>query len=348
MQRLAERNGRAAAGLPASPFDLGDAAAYRRWRAAKLAARPTSVDELVVELADPAAPSAAERTALLQRCARANMAIYRGPAAEVTPALPLALGRRLGLERLDANWLAEEDGVSHIAVSDRSDGRGGFIPYTERAIRWHTDGYYHPEARRIRGMILHCVRPAAHGGGNALLDHELAYIALRDADLAWVHALMASDAMTIPARMDADGTARAAQSGPVFSVDAADGSLHMRYTARTRSIEWKDDVATRAAVAFLESYLADAGDAVLRVRLEAGMGIVANNVLHDRAAFVDDARRPRLLLRVRYLDRAAAPDAPTASQQEHPQAAPAPPLPEGVRKPGSGPSFSQERVCRNG
>jgi hypothetical protein len=56
---------------------------------------------------------------------------------------------------------------------------------------------------------------------------------------------MAPDAMTIPARTDEDGVARPAQSGPVFSVDVQ-GALHMRYTARTRSIAWKDDDATRA------------------------------------------------------------------------------------------------------
>jgi hypothetical protein len=42
--------------------------------------------------------------------------------------------------------------------------------------------------------------------------------------------------MTIPERLDEDGVARAEQTGPVFSVDAASGALHMRYTARTRSV----------------------------------------------------------------------------------------------------------------
>jgi alpha-ketoglutarate-dependent taurine dioxygenase len=295
----------------ANPFDLADEVAYRRWRAAKLAAAPRDVDELIVDVADPFALTPRERDALLERCARTNMAVYRGPASAADASLPRALGRQLGLERLDANWLAEEDGISHIAVSDRSDGggRGGFIPYTDRAIRWHTDGYYHPAGRRIRGMILHCVRPAAEGGVNALLDHELAYIALRDADPAHVAALMADDAMTIPAREDEGGAvARAAQSGPVFSLDEG-GALHMRYTARTRSIVWKADAATRAAVAALEAFLASDAAPVLRLKLEAGMGIVANNVLHERTAFVDDPARARLLYRARYLDRVAAPGA---------------------------------------
>jgi alpha-ketoglutarate-dependent taurine dioxygenase len=300
------------------PFALDDALddehAYRRWRAAKLADAPRNADALTVTVGDPTALTPAERAALLDRCARYNMVLYRSPAVAETEAghktLTRELGRQLGLLRLDANWLADEDGISPITVRDGAGAAAAFIPYTNRAIKWHTDGYYHPQARAIRGMILHCVRPAASGGCNRLLDHELAYIALRDADPAHVRALMADDAMTIPARTDDDGIARPAQAGPVFSVDAA-GRLHMRYTARTRSIVWRDDAATRAAVAALEALLGGAsphvphGAHVLRVRLDAGMGLVANNVLHDREAFIDDPQRPRLLYRARYLDRVA-------------------------------------------
>jgi len=237
------------------------------------------------------------------------MALYRSPVVAEDKELPRALGAQLGLRQLDANWLADEDGISQIRVSAQTDGRGGFIPYTDRPIRWHTDGYYHPAGRRIRGMILHCVRPAASGGVNGLLDHELAYIALRDASPDHVQALMQPDAMTIPAREDDDGVARPAQSGPVFAVDG-DGSLHMRYTARTRSIEWKADAATRAAVAALEALLAGDTPWILRTRLEPGMGLVGHNVLHERTAFRDDPALPRLLYRARYLDRVLLPESP--------------------------------------
>jgi hypothetical protein len=296
--------------LRARAFDLDGEAAYRAWRAHKLAVRPRGIDELIVDVTEPCRLSERERLALLQRCDRANMAIYRSPRCEADPELPRSLGRQLGLQRLDANWLAEEDGLSRIEVEparQRFAGvrdRAGFIPYTDRAIHWHTDGYYHPASRRIRGMILHCVRAARHGGENALLDPELAYIALRDASTHWVRALMAPDAMTIPAREDEDGVARPAQSGPVFSIDPADGTLHMRYTARTRSIRWKDDTPTAEAVAWLARWLAEAP--VLRLRLDPGMGLVSNNVLHERSAFIDDPAAPRLLYRARYLDRVTA------------------------------------------
>jgi len=293
-----------------NPFDLDNDDAYQRWRAAKLAGRAPRIEDLIVDVADPAVLGSAERQALLQRCARCNMAIYRSTKVAVDKAGARAIGAQLGLHRLDANWLADEDGVSSVTVSRPppaalrgADERGGFIPYTDRPIKWHTDGYYHPEQRRIRAMVLHCVRPAHSGGVNSLLDHELAYIAVRDASPRWTRALMAHDAMTIPARVGGGGVARAAQSGPVFSVDAQDGALHMRYTARTRSIEWKADVATQQAVAFLERVLDDDNPFVLRVRLETGMGIVANNVLHDRSGFTDDPASPRLLYRARYLDR---------------------------------------------
>jgi hypothetical protein len=41
--------------------------------------------------------------------------------------------------------------------------------------------------------------------------------------------------------------------------------------------------------------------------MQPGMGIVCNNVLHERSGFVDDPLRPRLLYRARYYDRVAAP-----------------------------------------
>jgi hypothetical protein len=292
-----------------SPFALDDDRAYRRWRAWKLANRPATVDELIVEVADPCALSPAEHAALVQRIGRGGVAVYRSPAAADDRGLPRRLGAQLGLHRLDANWLADDDGISPIAVSDRSDsrdGRGGFIPYTDRPIRWHTDGYYHPPQRTIHGMILHCVRPARAGGVNGLLDPELAYLALRDASPDHIRALMQPDAMTIPAREDEGGVARAAQAGPVFSIDGG-GRLHLRYTARTRSIEWRDDAATRAAVATLEALLAADSPWIHHLRLEAGMGLVGHNVLHDRSAFVDDPARPRLLLRARFLDRIETP-----------------------------------------
>mgnify|MGYP000854552831 CR=1 FL=1 len=99
------------------PFDLADDSAYRQWRASKLASRPQGLEALVVDVADPRALRASERQALLERVAQANMALYRSPVTAEDKALPRRLGAQLGLLRLDANWLADDDGISSIAVT---------------------------------------------------------------------------------------------------------------------------------------------------------------------------------------------------------------------------------------
>ena len=290
----------------AYPFDLGNPAAYAAWRERKLAAAPTTLAELLMEIDDPRNLSGAERGAILQRMQRANMAVYASKAAgQADTEIPRRLGAQIGLFNLDKHYLADDDGVSALRVA-AGNAQAEFIPYTDRAIKWHTDGYYNPPERTVRGMLLHCVHPAASGGDNQLLDHEIAYILLRDSDPEFVRALSAPDAMTIPARNEADGEARPAQSGPVFSVDAQ-GYLHMRYTARRISIVWKNDAATKAAVAALENILAGETQWTLRGRLEAGMGLICNNVLHDRSAFRDDGAQHRLLYRARYYERISAP-----------------------------------------
>ncbi len=301
----------AATGVPvhgaarsANPFDPDDDRAYQRWRSAKLAHFPVDLQSLIVEVGDPGALTDAERAAMLACCRAANTVVYASTVCAPDKSVARRLGAQFGLASLDRNWLADDDGVSQVTVTGEA-GRGEYIPYTNRGIRWHTDGYYNPPERRIRAMVLHCVASAAEGGANALLDHEVAYLLLRDADPAHVRALMREDAMTIPARTDEDGIARPAQTGPVFSIDPATGSLHMRYTARTKSIEWKQDPAVQAAVAALEAVLASDSTFIHRLRLEPGMGILCNNVLHDRSGFVDDPRRPRLLYRARYHERIA-------------------------------------------
>ncbi|HCI12847.1 MAG TPA: taurine catabolism dioxygenase TauD, partial [Gallionellaceae bacterium] len=88
-----------------NPFDLTDNGAYQRWRERKLAQAITAPDDLIVEIADPAALIAVERNELLARCRRSNMAIY-ATRADMDERTVQQLGAQLGLLRLDANWLA--------------------------------------------------------------------------------------------------------------------------------------------------------------------------------------------------------------------------------------------------
>ena len=284
-----------------NPFDLHQSASYLRWRENKLAQAIVDTGEMIVEIKDPLHVTAAERHALLTCCSRSNMAVYVSRVEMDEPMLR-DFGTQFGLLRLDANWLADKHGISRIAVSNPDNQRQTYIPYTDRAIKWHTDGYYNPPERQIRGMVLHCAQNAGNGGENRVMDHEIAYLMLRDANPDFIRALSAPDVMTIPARIDEFDGVREAQTGPVFSQDAA-GNLHMRYTARTRSIEWKQDAATLAAVARLEQILDSDSPHIHQLKMESGTGLLCNNVLHDRSAFTDDPNNPRLLYRARYLER---------------------------------------------
>lgn len=303
------------------PFALSDDDAFKAWRDRKLANFPASTADLVVEMRNPASPNAAEAEAIQDRIRRAGMAVYVGPAlAEIEPSKDLVrgLGAYFGLVRLDQNPYADEDAITPIHVAaghvaagnDRMEaGRKLYIPYTNRAINWHTDGYYNTPDRRIRGMILHCVRQAGgEGGVNTLFDPEMAYLLMRERDPDLVRAFAAMDAMTIPANDMDEGVARGDVGGPVFSLNRADGTLYMRYTARKRNIVWADSDATHKAVAFMEGLLSGEGDAARYIfthRMEPGQGLICNNVLHTRTAFDDteETAGQRMMLRARYLDR---------------------------------------------
>jgi len=284
------------------PFDFSDDRGYAPWRKRKLAAAPARHDDLTVEVGDAAALTPGERTALVERCRRANMAFYVSSRPLDKNALKQFCAQ-LGLVRLDRNWLADDDGISSITPGAGT--RGEFIPYTERALGWHTDGVYNEDERRIEAMVLHCVQDAAEGGESAFLDHEMAYLLLRDENPDFAQALFAPDAMSIPPRYQDGELARAERRGPVFSVVRGGESLHMRYSARGTNIVWKDDPVTRSAISMLGRVLEAASPHVLRLRLRPGMGIVCNNVLHRRGAFRDDPGAKRLLYRARFLDRVA-------------------------------------------
>ncbi len=290
--------------LRPSPFHPDDQETYERWRDWKLEHAPKDLGDLIVEVDDPRRLKPREFDALQERCRKANMALYASKTGtDPDPEIPLSLARHFGLAGLDRNWLADDTGLTSLTVRD--DGiRQHYIPYTNRAINWHTDGYYNPSDKQIQALLLHVVQRAASGGENALLDHEIAYILLREQNPDFIRALMAPNALTIPARIANGKVARREETGPVFRI-TPDGHLHMRYTIRVNNVIWADDSFTQSAVAALEAILNGDSPYIHRGLLEPGMGLVSNNVLHDRVAFTDDAHHKRHYYRARFYQRLA-------------------------------------------
>ena len=292
--------------MPRTPFDLDDDASYQAWRERKLEGAPRELSALIVEVGDPRALTQSEHDALMARCRKTNMAIYASRIGETEGTdIARSCGLQFGLEHLDHNRGAEADAVTALTVRDDA-LHTPYIPYSDKAIHWHTDGYYNRLDLQDHALLLHCVRPARQGGENGLMDHEIAYLLMRDTNPEFVRALMQEDAMAIPQNVVDGVVLRPERSGPVFMV-AADGHLHMRYTMRKRHVVWKDDPLLREAVAWLEALLRGELPAgrpfIYHATLRPGWGLISNNVLHDRSAFEDDPAKKRLLYRARYHDR---------------------------------------------
>ena len=289
-------------------FDLNNDDAFQRWRDDKLTNYPATLGDLVVEIRDPFNLSASEKSAILARCAKANMALYVIPNPEHLTENPLlALMQQVGVTDLDRNLGAGPGGLSALSPGGSAHAPfSAYIPYRAAAIGWHTDGYYNPNDRQVQALSLYCERPADAGGENDLLDHEIAYLRLREQNPDFIRALMHPEAMTIPARLDNGQVARPDRPGPVFAVH--NGFLHMRYTARTISIRWRDDATTQAAVAALKTINDTPSAQHFSGRLEAGWGLISNNVLHTRRAFRDpEGGEKRILYRARLFDRVPQP-----------------------------------------
>ena len=278
---------------------------YAEWRKQKLALREKHQPAEPVQLSDPLHLSKYEKAMILASLAANGYVIYRlqesGNALEANDLL--ALCSQLGLNRLNNNRCAWDDGVTRLQV-DSSGERKHYIPYTSKRLNWHTDGYYNDTPERIRAFALHCVRNAEAGGESLLFDPEMLYLLLRDENPEWVKVLFEEDVLVIPENAVNVQNLRKEQAGPVFWLDEKSGGLQMRYTARTRSIFWKDNPLVKEAVEFIRQTL-ESSSLVAQYKLQAGEGVISNNCLHARQGFAesDDNSKGRLLYRARFFDR---------------------------------------------
>ncbi len=259
---------------------------YLNWRASKLASRALSLHTNPVAIQNPAQLTTQELEQLRNHCRINNFAIYRlAQPSLATKENVRCMTSQIGMKALDQNLCADNDSISSLKVMNLGRARG-YIPYSTSALNWHTDGYYNTFDQQIRSFLLHCVQNALNGGENMLINHELIYIFLHDQNPALTYALMQPDAFTIPANVENGKVIRPAQSGPVFYRDQATNTLQMRYTARTRSIEWKKNKDIQTAVKLIEELLKHS-EHIIRYTLQPGEGLICNNILHGRSAFTN-------------------------------------------------------------
>ena len=280
-----------------------DSTAVSRWCDARREAHAAGGAVPWIEIGDPFRLRRSERNAIASQCAQFNLALYRFARAASDPDAVSAFAGAMGLRRRDLTLGADCRGIASVQVA-RNPRAPEMIPFTARALNWHTDGYYNAPGQSVRAVVMHCATPAASGGENTLLDPDLVYSAMHERDPALVEALAHPGAMTIPAH-EADGILlRPTRIGPVFRFLDDSPRLHTRYTMRTRSIQWRATPSTARAVAALEETIASLSAHRVQVRFETGEGVICNNVLHRRSAFVDGEGRDsrRVVLRIRSFD----------------------------------------------
>ncbi len=278
-------------------FNLGTQNDYLKWRDEKLTAYPKDVGGLVVELGDMTAITPAEKSKILQTVERANMCIYTAGSAELQMDSLLALGTQLGVTRTDKSARhAQSDELTDSGILNRA------VPFSTRHCNWHTDATYYGSDKTIQALFLLCKRPALAGGSNKVLDQEMLYIHLRDKDPGALEVLMNKDCFNY--RNPASGEINPGLGGKVFWADA-DGHLCHRFSFRKTDMAWSEESDVTAARKVLESLISNEMEHAIEGRLESGMGLISNNVLHTREKLVDsdDATKKRLLFRSRFYDR---------------------------------------------
>ena len=267
-------------------------AEFLRWAEEKERNIPHNIDGIIVNIHDINNVKISEIAKIKETINKCNSCIYSSKIPLKSNTNLLKFVESIGMKTYDRNNI-ESNEISTITPLENN--KINYIPYTDKSLNWHTDGYY--DKKSIFSWLLHCVHPATHGGENYLLDHELA---LREYVLRYddINNLMSEDALTIPESKD---TSRSEISTYIFSIKNQYKKLHMRFSMR------KDNIGTSpkagdAVIKLKQTIENDCAKYSLTYKLQKNEGIITNNILHGRKAFKDDKVK-RKLLRIRSYER---------------------------------------------
>lgn len=280
---------------------------YQAWSQARLAVPFPEPGQNTVHIANPSALTDNERAGILNLVSTHNFVIYQVNDDYPVEATTISrMCRQLSLARAIPNPGADDNCVTEITCNSNlsTPGTGkNYIPYTNKALNWHTDGYYNHEGLKVRSFVLHCRHAAADGGLTTLLDSEIAYILVREQNPAWAAALCQPGLFTIPENIVDGLVLRDAYSGTVFSTDPETGRLYTRFSQRKRNMQWVEDKKVRQALDAFNQILGGDNPWKMTFQMQPGQGILCNNILHNRSAYEDsDPDSPRLLYRIRFAD----------------------------------------------
>ena len=267
-------------------------AEFLRWAEEKERNIPQNIDGISVNIHDINNVKTSEIAKIKETINRYNSCIYSSSVPLESNITLLKFAELVGMRTYDCNNL-ESNEISTITPVENN--KINYIPYTDKPLNWHTDGYY--DRKPIFSWLLHCVNPATQGGENYLLDHELAfreYVIRHDS----INNLMAGDALSIPESRE---TSRSEISTYIFSFENQYKKLHMRFSMRKDNIDTSPTAS--ADVTKLKKIIEnDCAKYSFTYKLQKNEGIITNNILHGRKVFKDDKVK-RKLLRIRSYER---------------------------------------------
>ena len=266
---------------------------FIEWAAKKDLDIPSNINDLKVSISDINYVSKAEISQIKQKLTKFNCCIYASGTDLDDNSTIMRFAQSLGMRTFDSHNI-DDSAISTISAN-KDENNIRYIPYTNKGLNWHTDGYY--DSKPIFSWLLHCIEPALSGGENFLLDHELAireYILKYD-DIIY---LTNNETFSIPTDEVAK---REITSNYVCDMNNEYKKLHMNFSMRKENIIVNKD-SESAMSKLIKIIKEDCKKYHLTYKLSKSEGIVSNNILHGRNAF-KDGRVMRKILRIRSHER---------------------------------------------
>ena len=265
---------------------------YRRWADGKLEGFTDKIDDLLVEINNPLSISTAEKSQIDQIIKSKNVVFF-----DVNKPIPdkkkqiKTYASIFGMGDYELDSKSDTDGLTEIKHNKKTQQDIEYIPYSDKQLNWHTDGYYNSQSNSILSWLLYCVCPSDDGGINKYMDHEIAYI-LYNKNYQNITKLMIPDSYIIP---ENKSNSRPEVKNPVFSF--VNNRLNMKFSMREKNIIWNEKITDE--INNLKNIIKSSHDYHLTYKLQAGQGVVTNNVIHMRTAFTNSKNKNRLLYRLR-------------------------------------------------
>ena len=264
---------------------------YKRWADQKLESFTNNLDDLSVEIRNPLSITKSEKNEIRQKLTIHNLVFFSIPVDNDDKLAIKSFASQIGLGKYEYDSNSDADGLTEIRVSETGHNKIDYIPYTNKTLKWHTDGYYNDSKNSIESWMLYCNSPGAQGGTNKYFDHEIAYI-LFNQKFNNIEDLMLDNTYTIPKN---ELTGRKQICNPVFRYE--NSYLYMKFTMREKNILWNEK--SLSASKNLKDIIEKTEKYHVCNKFTERQGVITNNVVHMRTSFTNSENNTRLLYRLR-------------------------------------------------